>query len=115
MNALRKNLSSEDTKAKLLHLLKVRPVFGPKRNNKAAAAQEGGPEQGLLTKPTSHKDAWELLFTGIAKNNSLQILKINYCTLNAEIISNLAAGLRTNTSLNILDLSFSNLTDKSAQ
>lgn len=40
MNGLKKNLKSEDCKIREVHLIKLRPVFGPQHKTEQ---QEGGP------------------------------------------------------------------------
>ena len=84
--------------------------MGPRKSNPAA---EGGPSQSLLTKK-GPKDAWEQLLTGVAVSHSLQILRINHCSIGSEVVSTLADALRTNISLQVLDLAFNNMTDKLA-
>jgi len=61
MSGLKKNLSSADSQMRLLHLIKVRPVF---------KAQRKGPgEDALLSK--GPKSAWEQLFIGVARSQRL--------------------------------------------
>ena len=59
-----------------------------------------------------NKDAWELLFAGIAVSQSLQVLRINHCTVGQEVISAMAEAFRSNQSLKVLDLGYCNIPDK---
>ena len=49
---------------------------------------------------------------GLALNNSLQVLRINFCPIGQDFLADLGAGLRSNTSLQTLDLSFNQIADK---
>ena len=74
-----------------------------------ARAREPAADETLLNK--KGKDAWDNLMCGVAQSPSLQVLRINHCSIGVEVVKILGEALRVNTSLQILDLAYNNMSD----
>jgi len=52
------------------------------------------------------------LSNGIGSSQRINQLTINHCTINAVALEELGSGLKSNTSLEILDLSYNQISDE---
>lgn len=59
-----------------------------------------------LVKLRISREGWMALSDGIGASKTLKSLLINLCTMNHQAFEELAPGLKTNTTLEVLDLAY---------